>query len=162
MLRYRLDRTQTLWGPLSGYAAVSGQLSYQNLDPSEEFYLGGPAGVRAYPVSSNGGASGQLVTAELHWAVLRSPRCNCGLKLLYDVGHVRQYANTDFPLAAAPNSYFLQGVGIGVYGTGPGKLGFSLTAVRKVGGDAEAEIPDSGLTGARQATRVWASLTWQF
>jgi hemolysin activation/secretion protein len=162
MLRYRLDRTQTLWGRFSGYAAIDGQLSYQNLDPSEEFYLGGPAGVRAYPVSSNAGASGQLATTELRWALLRSPRCNCGLKLLYDVGHVRQYANTDFPLAPQPNSYFLQGVGLGAYGTGPGKLSFSVTAVRKVGGDAAAEIPDSGLTGARQDTRVWASLAWQF
>lgn len=162
MLRYRLDRTQKLWGAFSGYAAVSGQLSYQNLDPSEQFYLSGPAGVRAYPVSSNGGASGQLLTTELRWAVLKSPRCNCGLKLLYDVGHIRLYANDDFPLAPQPNSYFLQGLGVGAYGTGPDKLNFSLTAVRKVGGDAAAEIPYSGLTGARQDTRVWASLGWQF
>jgi hemolysin activation/secretion protein len=162
MLRYRLDRTQQLWGAFSAYAAVSGQLSYQNLDPSEQFYLSGPSGVRAYPVSSNGGASGQLLTTELRWAVLKSPRCQCGLKLLYDAGHIRLYANNDFPLAPQPNSYFLQGIGVGAYGTGPGKLDFSLTAVRKVGGDAEAETPYTGLTGARQDTRVWASLGWQF
>ncbi len=93
MLRYRLDRTQKLWGPFSAYVAISGQLSYQNLDPSEQFYLSGPAGVRAYPVSSNGGSSGQLLTTELRWAVLQSPRCTCGLKLLYDVGHIRLNAN---------------------------------------------------------------------
>jgi hemolysin activation/secretion protein len=162
MLRYRIDRTQQLWGALSGYASLEGQLSYQNLDPSEQFYLGGPAAVRAYPVSSNGGSSGQLLTTELRWAVLRSPHCTCGLKLLYDIGHIRLNANADFPLAPQPNSYFLQGLGIGAFGTGPAKLSFSLTAVRKVGGDASAEIPDSGLTGARQDTRVWASLTWQF
>ena len=51
---------------------------------------------------------------------------------------------------------------MGAYGTGPGKLDFSLMAVRKVGGDASAEIPYTGLTGARQDTRVWASLGWQF
>jgi hemolysin activation/secretion protein len=162
VLRYRFDRTQNLWGPLSAYVAVSGQLSYQNLDPSEQFYLSGPAGVRAYPVSSNGGATGQLLTTELRWAVLKSPRCSCGLKLLYDAGHVRLNANDDFPLAPQPNSYFLQGMGVGAYGTGPGKLDFSLMAVRRVGGDAGAEIPYSGLTGARQDTRVWASLGWQF
>jgi hemolysin activation/secretion protein len=162
MLRYRLDRTQKVWGPVSAYAALSGQLSYQNLDPSEQFYLSGPAGVRAYPVSSNGGASGQLLTTELRWAVLQSPRCTCGLKLLYDAGHVRLYANNDFPLAPQPNSYFLQGVGVGAYGTGPGRLNFSLTAVHKLGGDAAAEIPYTGLTGAQQDNRVWASLGWQF
>ena len=64
--------------------------------------------------------------------------------------------------AAQPNSYFLQGVGLGAFGTGPGSVSFSLTVVRKVGGDASAEIPDSGLTGARQDTRVWASLGRQF
>jgi hypothetical protein len=31
-----------------------------------------------------------------------------------------------------------------------------------VGGNASAEIPDSALTGARQDTRVWASLGRQF
>jgi hemolysin activation/secretion protein len=162
MLRYRVDRTQKLGGAFSGYIAISGQLSYQNLDPSEQFYLGGPAGVRAYPVSSNGGSTGQLLNVELRWAALTTPHCTCGLKLLYDIGHIRQNANDDFPLAPLPNSYFLQGVGVGAYGTGPGKLSFSLTVVRKVGGDASAEIPDSGLDGAQQDTRVWAGLAKQF
>ena len=162
VLRYRVDRTQRLWGPFVGYLSLSGQLSYQNLDPSEQFYLGGPAGVRAAAVSSDGGSTGQIVTAELRWNAVRSPRCTCGLKLLYDVGHIRLYANDEFPLAPAPNSFFLQGVGIGAYGTGPDRLSFAVTVVRKVGGDASAEIPDSGLTGARQDTRVWGSLTWQF
>jgi hemolysin activation/secretion protein len=163
MLRYRIDRTQKIGtSSFSAYAALSGQLSYQNLDPSEQFYLGGPAGVRAYPVASNGGSTGQLLTTELRWAALKSPRCTCGLKLLYDLGHIRLNANVDFPLAPQPNSYFLQGVGLGAYGTGPGKFSFSLTAVRAVGGNASAEIPDSGLTGARQDTRVWASLGRQF
>jgi hemolysin activation/secretion protein len=162
MLRYRVDRTQKLWGSFSGYAALNGQLSYQNLDPSEQFYLGGPGGVRAYAVSSNGGSTGQVLTTELRWAALTSPRCTCGLKLLYDIGHIRLDANAGFPLAPLPNSYFLQGLGVGAYGTGPDRLSFSVTAVRKVGGDASAEIPDSGLTGARQDTRVWASAAWQF
>jgi hemolysin activation/secretion protein len=162
ILRYRIDRTQKLWRGFSGYVSLSGQLSYQNLDPSEQFYLGGPVGVRAYPVSSNGGSTGQLLNTELRWAVLTTPGCTCGLKVLYDVGHIRLNANDGFPLAPQPNSYFLQGVGIGAYGTGPGNLNFSLTVVRKVGGDASAEIPDSGLTGAVQDTRVWASLGWDF
>ncbi len=162
VLRYRLDRTQKIGSAFSAYVALSGQLSYQNLDPSEQFYLGGPAGVRAYPVSSNGGATGQLLTTELRWAALRSPHCTCGLKVLYDVGHIRLNANVDFPTAPLPNSYILQGVGLGAFGTGPGKLGFTLTVVRAVGGNAFAQIPDSGLTGARQDTRVWASLDRQF
>ena len=162
LLRYRIDRTQRLGSSVSAYVALSGQLSYQNLDPSEQFYLGGPAGVRVYPVSSNGGSTGQLLTTELRWAALRSPHCTCGLKLLYDLGHIRLNANVDFPSAPQPNSYFLQGVGLGAFGTGPGSVSFALTVVRKVGGNASAEIPDSGLTGARQDTRVWASLGRQF
>jgi len=162
MFRYRIDRTQKVGRSFSAYVAVNGQLSYQNLDPSEQFYLGGPLGVRAFPVASNGGSSGQLLSAELRWAVSRSSHCSCGLKLLYDIGHIRLNANDDFPLAPQPNSYFLQGAGVGAFGSGPGKLNFSLTVVRKVGGNASAETPDSGLTGARQDTRVWASLGWQF
>ena len=162
VLRYRLDRTQKLWGPFVGYVALSGQLSYQNLDPSEQFYLGGPAGVRAYAVSSEGGSTGQLLNVELRWNALKSPHCNCGLKVLYDVGHIRLNANDGFPYAPEPNSFFLQGVGLGAYGTGPDRLSFTLTVVRRIGGDASAQIPDAGLTGAHQDTRVWGSLTWQF
>ncbi len=162
LLRYRLDRTQKIGSSFSAYVALNGQLSYQNLDPSEQFYLGGPTGVRAYPVASNGGSTGQLLTTELRWAAVKSPHCTCGFKLLYDIGHIRLNANDDFPLAPQPNSYFLQGVGLGAFGTGAGKLNFSLTVVRKVGGNASAETPDSGLTGARQDTRVWASLGTQF
>ncbi len=149
-------------GSFAGYIALSGQLSYQNLDSSEQFYLGGPGAVRAYPVSSNGGSTGQLFTTELRWAVLNSPHCSCGLKLFYDAGHIRLNANSDFPLAPLPNSYLLQGVGVGAYGTGPGKLSFSVMVARKVGGNAAAGVPDSGLTGAQQDTRVWASLGRQF
>ncbi len=111
MLRYRLDRTQKLWGSFTGFASLSGQLSYQNLDPSEQFYLGGPAGVRAYPVSSNGGSSGQVLTTELRWAALQSPRCTCGLKLLYDLGHIRLNANDDFPPRAPAEFLFPAGAG---------------------------------------------------
>ena len=141
------------------------------VSPTQEAQLtmfnGERGNVRAYAVSSDGGSTGQLVTAELRWNALRSPRCSCGLKLLYDVGHIRLNANDDFPLAPEPNSFFLQGVGIGAYGSGPDRLSFSVTVVRKIGGDASAEIPtadapDGGLTGARQDTRVWGSLTWQF
>jgi len=162
VLRYRIDRNQRLWGPFSAFLAFAGQLSYQNLDPSEQFYLGGPAGVRAYPVASNGGSTGQLLSVELRWAGLTRPACSCGLKLLYDLGHIRLNANAGFPQAPQPNRYFLQGAGIGLYGTGPAGLAFSLTVVRKVGGDASAQIPDSGLTGARRDTRLWASLARQF
>ncbi len=96
MLRYRIDRTQKIRNSLSAYVALSGQLSYQNLDPSEQFYLGGPLGVRAYPVSLRGRvygpsfwppgtALGAVPLADVHLraqAALRywayPPECECG------------------------------------------------------------------------------------
>ncbi|MEJ0006470.1 MAG: ShlB/FhaC/HecB family hemolysin secretion/activation protein [Steroidobacteraceae bacterium] len=141
ILRYRLDRTQKLSGSLTAYVSLSGQLSYQNLDASEEFYLGGPAGVRVYPVSSNGGSTGRLLTTELRWMALKSSQCTCGIKAFYDMGHIRRNANTDFPTAPLPNSYFLQGAGLGAYGTAGGPVQLHADGGPESGGQCLGRDP---------------------
>ena len=144
LLRYRLDRTQKDSGVPLGLRGLSGQLSYQNLDPSEQFYLGGPAGVRAYPVSSNGGSTGQLLTTELRWAGVAVTPLHLRAQAPLRPRSYSPECQRRFPLAPQPNSYFLQGVGLGAFGTGPDKVSFALTVVRKVGGNASAEIPTAG------------------
>ena len=63
-LQLSAARLQTLSGPLSLYAAVRGQLAFDNLDSSEKMELGGAYGVRAYPEGESYGDQGYIATAE--------------------------------------------------------------------------------------------------
>ena len=64
-LRYSISRLQALTARLSTYASLSGQTASKNLDSSEKFYLGGPAGIRAYPQDEGSGPEGFLLNLEL-------------------------------------------------------------------------------------------------
>ena len=92
---------------------VSGQWAAQNLNSSEQFYLGGPYGVRAYPVAQAGGAQGVLGTVEIQRPLPK----NLMASVFVDSGMVRQYVST-YPgwqgQTAASNTYSLTGAGLGL------------------------------------------------
>jgi hemolysin activation/secretion protein len=100
-------------GATSLYAAISGQLASTNLNSAEQFYLGGPYGVRAYPVAQSGGSQGGLATIELRHQL----RSNIMLSTFFDAGTVQQYKNL-YPgwqgLTNANNTYSLFGAGLGL------------------------------------------------
>ncbi|WP_158009053.1 ShlB/FhaC/HecB family hemolysin secretion/activation protein [Polynucleobacter sp. MWH-Adler-W8] len=100
------DGTTTL------YTALSGQFASTNLNSAEQFYLGGPYGVRAYPVAQSGGAQGGIFTMELRHELM--PKVN--ISAFFDGGVVQQYKFT-YPgwqgLTNANNTYSLMGAGFG-------------------------------------------------
>lgn len=93
--------------------SLNGQWASKNLNSAEQFYLGGPSGVRAYPVSQAGGTQGLLASLELRQSVID------GLQaiIFVDAGWVKQHkelwsgwqGNSE-----AGNSYHLAGAGLGV------------------------------------------------
>jgi hemolysin activation/secretion protein len=100
-------------GKSSLFFALSGQLASDNLNSGEQFYLGGPYGVRAYPVSQGGGAQGALLTAEFR----RQLPDNLTASVFFDAGLVQQYKNTfkDWQgKTNADNTYSLMGTGVGM------------------------------------------------
>lgn len=108
------SRNQQLFGEdiTSLYASLSGQFASVNLNSAEQFYLGGPYGVRAYPLSQSGGTQGGLFSFEV--------RHKLQTKLMvygfYDAGVVQQYKAL-YPdwqgLTNANNTYSLMGAGLG-------------------------------------------------
>lgn len=69
-LNLDLSRIQALGHGLTLFGRVSGQWSDQKgLDSSESFYLGGPNGVRAYPVGEGSDSRGWLAQVELRYNV---------------------------------------------------------------------------------------------
>lgn len=90
------------------YFNVNGQWSYgHNLDSSEDIYIGGPNGVRAFTTGEASGDVGVQGTFEYRYD---TPINGLQLSLFYDVGYVRYNAN---PLSA-DNSRTLAGAGVGL------------------------------------------------
>jgi hemolysin activation/secretion protein len=93
--------------------SIAGQFATQNLNSAEQLYLGGPYGVRAYPVAQSGGAQGGVATIEYRRLLPQ----NLTLSAFFDAGMIEQYKNT-YPgwqgLTNAPNVYSLMGAGLGL------------------------------------------------
>lgn len=92
---------------------LTGQLANQNLNSAEQFYLGGPYGVRAYPVAQGNGSQGAQGTIEYQHQL---PYEFLGI-VFADAGVVQQYVNTYTNwqgLTNAANTYGLYGTGFGL------------------------------------------------
>lgn len=109
--------------------SFNGQLANKNLNSAEQFYLGGPYGVRAYPVTQGGGSQGGVASVEVN----HTYQNNIKLGVFFDAGMIQQYkslfANWQYPYwgtaenpssngtyagnpANAGNTYALYGTGI--------------------------------------------------
>ena len=109
------SRTQELVqdGSTNLYTAISGQFASVNLNSAEQFYLGGPYGVRAYPVAQSGGSQGGIFTMELRHKLQEK----FTLSTFFDAGVVQQYKNMYANWQGATNAnntYSLMGAGLGV------------------------------------------------
>ena len=100
------------------------QAAGDNLDSSEEIYLGGANGVRAYPQGEGSGDSGYLASAEL---VYRTGIPHLDLSTYYDTGHV-VYAHD-----GVDGGTTLSGWGIGVSYSRPGDYFLRLDWARRIG-----------------------------
>jgi len=122
---------------------VSGQKAAQNLDSSEDFYLGGPNGVRAYGQGEASGDEGVLGTAELRWHTLLP---GLSMSMFYDAGAVRISHNAP---AGAPNRMTLRGWGVGAAYNKPDDWFARLDYARRIGLDAQVSAKNAA------ASRVW-------
>ncbi len=109
-----LSRTQTVYGNLSLFASLTGQWGDKNLDSSEQFSLGGPFAVRAYPVGEASADLGMVTTAELRYLLpnLEPLPGRVQLAALFDHGYGEISAK---PLPGTTrNLRHLYGAGFGV------------------------------------------------
>ena len=121
---------------------VSGQKASRNLDSSEEFYLGGPNGVRAYAQGEGAGDEGILATAELRY---HTPVRGLTFSTFYDVGSVRK---SRAPLSE-DNAITLRGWGFAAAYNNPGDWFARVDYARRIGLDESV----SAKNNARN--RVW-------
>jgi hemolysin activation/secretion protein len=92
----------------------SSQYAFKNLDSAEQFSLGGPYGIRAYPNSEGQGDHGMMINLELKHGFNE----NLEGILFYDWGRIQLNQNTysdwNRDNARLKNIYELQGTGIGL------------------------------------------------
>ena len=71
-------------------ASIYGQLANKNLNSAEQLYLGGPYGVRAYPVAQGGGSQGAVASLEVNHTLIQ----NLQFGAFFDAGMIQQYVDT--------------------------------------------------------------------
>ena len=114
------NATDLLW-------KFQGQLAGRNLDSSEQMYLGGAHGVRAYQSGAGAGDQGVLSSLELHY---RTPLPGLVLRTYLDVGTVRVAKDNSL------GSSTLKGWGIGLTYTHPAHYFARLDYARRIGYEA--------------------------
>ena len=110
-----LTRLQHVSERVSLYLSYQRQWASKNLDSSEKMSLGGPNGVRAYPVGEASGDDGWRWTSELRWNLpTREGDENVWQLIAFaDGGHVNLYHNK-LPGYTGVAGRSLYGAGVGV------------------------------------------------
>jgi len=115
---YSVSRLQRISYQTALFLSARGQFSNKNLDSSQKFILGGPTGVRAYPVGEGAGDEGHIVTAEMRYDLSFCPSwMSAQLVGFMDAGMVKLHKKLwsgAIANAADSNRYSLSGWGMGV------------------------------------------------
>lgn len=158
-LNAAISRNQAVLDWLSVLLSFSGQYAWKNLDSSEKFYLGGPSGVRAYPVSEGGGSNGQLATVELR---MKLPK-NVEFRVFHDDGRVKQNVDWFAAMGNTPNILSYRGAGASLVWQGPRNFTFTATWARRIGTNPN---PYPGSTndqdGTKNIDRLWLAASLPF
>ena len=125
-----------------------GQMAGNNLDSSEQIYLGGANAVRAYPQGEGSGDEGYQATAELRYHT-KVPGVT--LSTYFDIGHVKYTHN-----GAMPGGTTLKGWGIGVAWNRPNDFFARFDYARRIG------LANNATDDAKSKQRMWFMLGKNF
>lgn len=161
-LSYSLARLQKLTDRAGMFVGLSGQLANRNLDSSEKFSLGGPNGVRAYPLGEGSGDQGWLLVSELRYNLAD----NLQLFGFVDAGglttHRATWAGWNDTNPEQPNSYTLSGAGLGLNWAGKENYMVRATIAGRLGSNPGRDASGNDSDGARQYSRLWVQLIKPF
>jgi len=161
---FNFSRLQAITSGMHFVVNATGQLASKNLDSSQQFYLGGPSGVRAYPVGQGAGSQGAMVQLELHQQVLSSsPVGAISAFGFYDLGGVQLFKNTwnnwNQPNPRTGQSLSqnttLQGAGLGVKATINNRSYVNLTWAHTIGTSQSVQVYGVNSNGMNQSNTFW-------
>jgi len=150
-------------------AALEMQFADSNLDTSEKMYLGGPRGIRAYPLEEAGSDEAQSLSIEARWLAAQLPQWRgqeWTLFGLFDVGRaVRNHNlwtgwNTGMPQLR--NDYVLKGYGVGIRGQIARVLQVEVVGAHTLGDNPGASVTGLNADGRSDDSRFWAVASISF
>lgn len=167
-INFNATRLQRLSGDLSLLVQASGQYSLDNLDSSEQFSVGGPNGVRAYPSGEISGDHGWQATLETRYDLSGFNYFNSELQInaFYDLGGVtlRQDEWTGYtpPNSNETGNPVIMGAGIGAVLSRPQVYSLRTSLAFKIN-DEIADRQNTNLStrdadGKSRDPRLWVQL----
>lgn len=159
-LTYSVARLQRIVTNLAFFGSASGQLSLdRNLDSSEEFILGGPSGIRSYPVGEASGDEGHSFTGELRYDMPVPQRYgNLQLVGFFDAGNITLHKNAwlnSITTATGANNYWLYGSGIGLNYSKPGLFALRGTWAHTIDSNSGRSTTGEDADGHSNDNRFW-------
>lgn len=158
---YNFGYLQGLGGDWSLNTTLRGQFAGNNLDSSERFSLGGPSGIRAYPVGEASGDDGWLASL----IFTRKMSNNLATSLFLDAGGIRQnhtlWANWNAGNPRLDNTYQLAGLGLGLDWRVDPQIILSASIAGPLGNNPGRDAQGHDVDG-KHGTRGWLSLNAQF
>jgi hypothetical protein len=150
-VRYNFSRIQSVANGLSLFASLTGQYANTNLDSSEQFYLGGAYGVRAYPTNEGAGSQGQIVTLEIRQQLPQ----NVSINAFYDFGQVIKNVNNEFKGATPLNQFALQGAGVFLAWQSISGMNLKVIWARRLGSNPNQTALGTDQDGTNTTNRFW-------
>lgn len=156
-----LAREQRVTGTSSLLVSFSGQFAGGNLDSSEKFSLGGPGGIRAYPVNEGSGDHGFVLTTELRQELTK----DLVFSAFYDYGwtqlHETVWGGWN-DASGTSNSYNLDGAGAAISYAIPGRLIIKGTVATTLSGNPGSDSSGHDTDGTKRRPRFWISMSTYF
>lgn len=155
-LNVELQRVQYLSEASSVLLSMTGQAASKNMTSAEKMNLGGPQGVRGYPIGEGVGDDGVLVSAEYRYRTgFKVAGESLNLTAFYDYGSIRRdHVRNSITLntATTANSLSLDSAGVGVLLGREGNFVLTAALAVRLGGPA----PTTGDPDSRP--RLWMLL----
>ena len=133
----------------------SAQWANKNLDGSEKLSLGGPAGVRAYPVGEASGDEGYKYSIDAKYVLATGTKAGDIIaSVFYDHGLVHQYKQPELTVMTSPNVYSLSGWGLGLDAIAAGKFQLKLGWAKAIGSNPALSSGNNS-DGKSNRSRYW-------
>jgi hemolysin activation/secretion protein len=162
ILRVTGSWIEQLGTDFSASATLAMQFSSKNLDSSEKIYLGGPRGVRAYPIEEAGSDEGQILNLEARWRAVNTRErggWDWTLFAFFDVGRavinnkIWDGWNTGNP--GLRNEYTLMGWGLGTRLQVTQRVQIEVVGATKIGENPGRSATGLDADGRSDQSRVW-------
>ena len=156
-----LNRMQKLTDKTNLLVKFNGQLAADNLDGADQFSLGGPNAVRAYPSSEAAGDAGFVASLELKKNLFK----NLESTLFYDYGKIKLHKslwNDWNSTNKLKNNYHLQGYGVSVGIPIFQNFSINATHAKKIGSNSGRDSSGNDVDGFSWKDRSLISINGKF